>query len=42
MLSHMAVLPMPTLCVQLRTGDLEENTESNAWMPEDASLGKEF
>ena len=40
MLSHMTGLPMHTLCVQLAAEGLEENTESNAWMPEDASLGK--
>jgi hypoxanthine phosphoribosyltransferase len=36
MLSHMTGIPMHTLCVQLANGDLEENTESNLWMSEDA------
>lgn len=36
MLSHMTGIPMHTLCVQLATDGLEENTESNCWMSEDA------
>jgi len=36
MLSHMTGIPMHTLCVQLGTEDLVENTESNCWMAEDA------
>ena len=36
MLSHMTGIPMHTLCVQLGTEDLTENTESNCWMAEDA------
>ena len=36
MLSHMTDIPMHTLCVQLATDGLEENTESNCWMSEDA------
>lgn len=36
MLSHMTGIPMHTLCVQLATEGLEENTESNCWMAEDA------
>lgn len=36
MLSHMIGVPMHTLCVQLANEDLEENTESNCWMSEDA------
>ena len=36
MLSHMTGIPMHTLCVQLANEDLEENTESNCWMAEDA------
>lgn len=36
MLSHMTGIPMHTLCVQLGAEDLEENTESNCWMAEDA------
>ena len=36
MLSHMTEIPMHTLCVQLATDGLDENTESNCWMSEDA------
>ena len=36
MLSHMTGIPMHTLCVQLATEGLDENTESNCWMSEDA------
>ena len=36
MLSHMTGIPMHTLCVQLGAEGLEENTESNCWMSEDA------
>ncbi|MDC1446423.1 phosphoribosyltransferase family protein [bacterium] len=36
MLSHMTDIPMHTLCVQLAANGLEENTESNCWMAEDA------
>ena len=36
MLSHMTGIPMHTLCVQLGAEGLEENTESNCWMAEDA------
>ena len=36
MLSHMTGIPMHTLCVQLATEGLDENTESNCWMAEDA------
>lgn len=36
MLSHMTGIPLHTLCVQLANEDLEENTESNCWMSEDA------
>lgn len=36
MLSHMTGILMHTLCVQLGTDGLEENTESNCWMSEDA------
>ena len=36
MLSHMTDIPMHTLCVQLAADGLEENTESNCWMAEDA------
>jgi hypoxanthine phosphoribosyltransferase len=36
LLSHMVDIPMHTLCVQLGTDGLEENTESNCWMAEDA------
>lgn len=36
MLSHMTGIPMHTLCVQLATDGLDENTESNCWMSEDA------
>ncbi|MDA9374081.1 phosphoribosyltransferase family protein [bacterium] len=36
MLSHMTSIPMHTLCVQLATDGLDENTESNCWMSEDA------
>jgi hypoxanthine phosphoribosyltransferase len=36
LLSHMTGIPMHTLCVQLANEDLEENTESNCWMAEDA------
>lgn len=36
MLSHMTDIPMHTLCVQLGAEGLEENTESNCWMAEDA------
>ena len=36
MLSHMTGIPMHTLCVQLATAGLDENTESNCWMSEDA------
>lgn len=36
MLSHMIDVPMHTLCVQLAADGLEENTESNCWMAEDA------
>ena len=35
-LSHMTEIPMHTLCVQLAANGLEENTESNCWMAEDA------
>lgn len=35
-LSHMTGIPMHTLCVQLATEGLDENTESNCWMAEDA------
>ena len=40
LLSHMTGIPMHTLCVQLANEDLEENTESNCWMAEDAFNGK--
>ena len=40
LLSHMTGIPMHTLCVQLANEDLEENTESNCWMAEDAYEGK--
>lgn len=36
MLSHMTDIPMHTLCVQLGAEGLDENTESNCWMAEDA------
>lgn len=36
MLSHMTGIPMHTLCVQLSSDALDENTESNLWMAEDA------
>lgn len=36
LLSHMTDIPMHTLCVQLAANGLEENTESNCWMAEDA------
>ena len=36
MLSHMTGIPMHTLCVQLANDDLDENTETNCWMAEDA------
>lgn len=36
MLSQMTSIPMHTLCVQLATDGLDENTESNCWMSEDA------
>ena len=36
MLSHMTDIPMHTLCVQLGAEGLDENTESNCWMSEDA------
>ena len=36
MLSHMIDVPLHTLCVQLANEDLEENTETNCWMAEDA------
>jgi len=36
LLSHMSDIPMHTLCVQLAANGLEENTESNCWMAEDA------
>jgi xanthine phosphoribosyltransferase len=36
MLSHMTGIPMHTLCVQLGAEGLDENTESNCWMAEDA------
>jgi hypoxanthine phosphoribosyltransferase len=36
MLSHISGIPMHTLCVQLATEGLEENTETNCWMSEDA------
>lgn len=36
MLSHMTGIPMHTLCVQLATDGLDENTETNCWMAEDA------
>lgn len=36
MLSHMTGIPLHTLCVQLANEELEENTESNLWMSEDA------
>ena len=36
MLSHMTEIPMHTLCVQLAANGLDENTESNCWMAEDA------
>ena len=36
MLSHMTGILMHTLCVQLAANGLEENTESNCWMSEDA------
>ena len=36
MLSHMTGIPMHTLCVQLAADGLDENTESNCWMAEDA------
>lgn len=36
MLSHMTGIPMHTLCVQLAADGLDENTESNCWMSEDA------
>lgn len=36
MLSHMTGIPMHTLCVQLAAEGLEENTESNCWMAEEA------
>lgn len=40
LISHMTDIPMHTLCVQLGTDGLEENTESNCWMSEDAFAGK--
>ena len=36
MLSHMTNIPMHTLSIQLGADGLEENTESNCWMAEDA------
>ena len=36
LLSHLTDIPMHTLCVQLGAEGLEENTESNCWMAEDA------
>ena len=36
MLSHMTSIPMHTLCVQLAADGLDENTESNCWMAEQA------
>ena len=36
LLSHKTEIPMQTLCVQLKSEGLEENTESNCWMSEDA------
>lgn len=36
MLSHMTNIPMHTLSIQLGAEGLEENTESNCWMAEDA------
>ena len=40
MLSHMTNIPMHTLCVQLAAEGLEENTESNTMMAQDARKGK--
>ena len=42
MLSHMTNIPMHTLCVQLGAEGLEENTESNCWMAEDAYNNKKI
>ena len=42
MLSHMTSIPMHTLCVQLAAEGLEENTESNTWMPKMPLQVKEF
>ena len=39
-LSHMTNIPMHTLCVQLAAEGLEENTESNTMMAQDARKGK--
>ena len=36
LLSHLTDIPMHTLCVQLGAEGLEEHTESNWWMAEDA------
>jgi hypoxanthine phosphoribosyltransferase len=36
MLSHMTDIPLQTLCVQLESDELDANTESNAWMAEEA------
>tara|TARA_Y100000389_G_scaffold120343_1_gene117635 strand:- start:2760 stop:3254 length:495 start_codon:yes stop_codon:yes gene_type:complete len=41
MLSHMTNIPMHTLSIQLGAEGLEENTESNCWMAEDAFGYKE-
>jgi|TARA_Y100000310_G_scaffold170672_1_gene170847 xanthine phosphoribosyltransferase len=42
MLSHMTNIPMHTLCVQLGAEGLDENTESNSWMAEDAYNNKKI
>jgi len=40
LLSHITDIPMHTLCVQLESDGLEENTESNTWMAEDGLIEK--
>ena len=40
LLSHITDIPMHTLCVQLESDGLEENTESNSWMAEDGLIEK--
>jgi xanthine phosphoribosyltransferase len=40
LLSHTTDIPMHTLCVQLESDGLEENTESNTWMAEDGLIEK--